>query len=196
MDDAALGEEFTKGSSHVVWASIAAAVLVIIAIAAYVITGQKPPPASGELIAVWAHPQHTVTPGFDAAGNPMPQESYDRMLVFAQVRLHNQSDKPLFLYEIVTSATLADGIHASNAVPKGDYEHVFVAYPELAALHGNALSLDTTIDPGQTVEGTMVFHPFRVTKQEWDARKDLSFTFKFQYQPSLVLAPHAAVIEQ
>jgi len=196
LDDAALGEEFTKGSSHVVWASIAAAVLVIIAIAAYVITGQKPPPASGELIAVWAHPQHTVTPGFDAAGNPMPQESYDRMLVFAQVRLHNQSDKPLFLYEIVTSATLADGIHASNAVPKGDYEHVFVAYPELAALHGNALSLDTTIDPGQTVEGTMVFHPFRVTKQEWDARKDLSFTFKFQYQPSLVLAPHAAVIEQ
>ena len=195
MDDAALGEEFTKGSSHVVWASIAAAVLVIIAIAAYVITGQKPPPASGELIAVWAHPQHTVTPGFDAAGNPMPQESYDRMLVFAQVRLHNQSDKPLFLYEIVTSATLADGIHASNAVPKGDYEHVFVAYPELAALHGNALSLDTTIDPGQTVEGTMVFHPFRVTKQEWDARKDLSFTFKFQYQPSLVLAPHAAVID-
>ena len=196
IDDAARGEELTKGSSHVVWASIAAAVLVIIAIAAYVITGQKPPPASGELIAVWAHPQHTVTPGFDAAGNPMPQESYDRMLVFAQVRLHNQSDKPLFLYEIVTSATLADGIHASNAVPKGDYEHVFVAYPELAALHGNALSLDTTIDPGQTVEGTMVFHPFRVTKQEWDARKDLSFTFKFQYQPSLVLAPHAAVIEQ
>ena len=42
----------------------------------------------------------------------------------------------------------------------------------------------------------MVFHPFRVTKQEWDARKDLSFTFKFQYQPSLVLAPHVAVIEQ
>jgi hypothetical protein len=196
LDDAALGEEFTKGSSHVVWASIAAAVLVIIAIAAYVITGQKPPPASGELIAVWAHPQHTVTPGFDAAGNPMPQESYDRMLVFVQVRLHNQSDKPLFLYEIVTSATLADGIHASNAVPKGDYEHVFVAYPELAALHGKALSLETTIDPGQTVEGTMVFHPFRVTKQEWDARKDLSFTFKFQYQPSLVLAPHVAVIEQ
>jgi hypothetical protein len=195
IDDAALGEEFTKGSSHVVWASIAAAVLVIIAIAAYVITGQKPPPASGEIIAVWAHPQHTVTPGFDAAGAPMPQESYDRMLVFAQVSLHNQSDKPLFLYEIVTSATLDDGIHASNAVPKSEYEHVFVAYPELAALHGKALSLETTIDPGQTVEGTMVFHPFRVTKQQWDARKDLSFTFKFQYQPNLVLAPHAAVIE-
>jgi hypothetical protein len=35
-----------------------------------------------------------------------------------------------------------------------------------------------------------------VTKAQWDARKDLSFTFKFQYQPSLVLTPHAAVIER
>jgi hypothetical protein len=196
MDDAARGEELTKGSSHVVWASIAAAVLVIIVIAVYVISGEKPPRASGEIVAVWAHPQHTVTPGFDAAGAPMPQESYDRVLVFAQVKLHNQSDKPLFLYEILTNATLEDGVHASNAVPKSEYEHVFVAYPELAALHGKGLSLDTTINPGQTEEGTVVFHPFRVTKQQWDARKNLSFTFKFQYQPSLVLAPHVAVIEQ
>jgi hypothetical protein len=196
MDGAARGEEFTKGSSHVVLASIIAAVLVIIAIAAYVIAGEKPPPASGEIVSVWAYPQHRVTPGFDAAGAPMPQESYDIILVFAQVKLHNQSDKPLFLYEILSDATLEDGIHASNAVPKSEYEHLFVAYPELAALHGNALSLDTTIDPGQTVEGMVVFHPFRVTKQQWDARKKLSFTFKFQYQPSLVLAPHAAVIEQ
>ena len=197
IDDAARGEELTKGSSHVVLAGIAAAVLVIIAIAAYVITGQKPPPATGEIVAVWVHPKHTVTPGFDAAGAPMPQESYDSMLVFAQVKLHNQSDKPLFLYEIVTNAMLEDGIHASKAVPKSEYEHVFVAYPELAALHGKALSLDTTIAPGQTEEGTVVFHPFRVTKQEWDARKgDLGFTIKFQYQPSLVLAPHVAVIER
>jgi hypothetical protein len=195
IDDAARGEAFTKGSSHVVWASIAATVLVIIVIAALVISGQKPPPASGEIVAVWAHPQHTVTPGFDAAGAPVPQESYDRVLVFAQVKLHNQSDKPLFLYGILANATLEDGVHASNAVPKSEYERVFLAYPELASLHGKALSLDTTVDPGQTQEGTVVFHPFRVTRQEWDARKNLSFTFNFQYQPSLVLAPHAAVIE-
>jgi hypothetical protein len=118
------------------------------------------------------------------------------VLVFAQVKLHNQGDKPLFLYEIVSSATLEDGVHASTAVPKSEFEHVFVAYPELAALHGKALSLDATIDPGQTQEGMVVFHPFRVTKPQWAARKDLNFTFKFQYQPSLSLAPHTAVIEQ
>jgi len=35
-----------------------------------------------------------------------------------------------------------------------------------------------------------------MSKQQWDARKNLSFTFAFQYQPSLVLAPQSAVIEQ
>ena len=42
VDDAALGEELTKGSSHVVWAAIAATVVISIAIGAYVIAGQKP----------------------------------------------------------------------------------------------------------------------------------------------------------
>jgi hypothetical protein len=59
VDDAALGESFTKGSSHVVWATIAATVLVTIAISIYVIAGQKPPAVTGEIVAVWAHPQHT-----------------------------------------------------------------------------------------------------------------------------------------
>jgi hypothetical protein len=35
MDDAARGEELTRGSSHVVWAAIAATVVVSIAIGTY-----------------------------------------------------------------------------------------------------------------------------------------------------------------
>ena len=44
-DAIARGEELTKGSSHVVWASISAAVIVSAAIALYVIVEQKPPRA-------------------------------------------------------------------------------------------------------------------------------------------------------
>jgi hypothetical protein len=33
-----------------------------------------------------------------------------------------------------------------------------------------------------------------MSKQQWDAGKNLNFTFAFQYQPSLVLTPRAAVI--
>jgi hypothetical protein len=57
------------------------------------------------------------------------------------------------------------------------------------------LKLDTTIDAGQTVEGTVV-SAFKLTKQEWDARKDLNFTFAFRYQPSLVLKAPMAVIDR
>ena len=87
VDDAALGEELTKGSSHVVWATIAATVVVSIAIGTYVFMERTPPPASGEIVAVWAHPQHTETSGLDASGAPMPKEEVDQVMVFTQVKL-------------------------------------------------------------------------------------------------------------
>ena len=196
IDDAARGEEFTKGTSHVAWASVVAAILVTVAIALYMWIGQKPPAASGEIVQVWAHPRHMETSGFDANGAPMAKDVFDEVLVFAHVRLHNQSKQPLFLHQILTNATLSDGgIHSSYAATAGDYDRIFIAYPELAASRGKPLSLDTTLDPGQTQEGEIV-SAFRLTKQQWDARKDLNFTFGFQYQPNLVLAPHSAVTEQ
>ena len=194
-DDAARGEEFTKDSSHVVWASVVAAVLVTIAIAVYVIAGQKPPAASGEIEQVWVHPQRTETPAFDANGAAMPQESFDQVYVFALVKLHNQSKEPLFLHNIMANTKLDDGIHSSYAATAADYDRVFLAYPAMPVPHGKGLPLMMTIEPGQTVEGTIV-SAFRMNKQQWDAGKNLSFTFAFQYQPSLVLVPHAAVIVQ
>ncbi len=196
LDDAARGESFTKGTSHVAVAFVAAAVVVSIIIAIYVISGQKPPVATGQVVSMWVHPQHVVTPGFDAAGARMTQQSFDQVMVFADVRLHNRSDGPLFLYDILTNATLPDGIHSSYAANTIDYNRLFLAYPDIKVPHGKPLSpLDTTINPGQTVEGTFV-SAFRMTKAEWDARKSLNFTFAFRYQPSLVITPRVAIIDQ
>jgi hypothetical protein len=195
IDVSARGEELTKGSSNLIIAGIVAAVVVTAAIALYFIVEQKPPAATGEIEQVWAHAQHTETSGFDANGAPMPKESYDQVYVFALIKLHNQSNQPLFLRNALVNATLADGIHSSYAATAADYDRVFVAYKDMPVPHGKALSLQATIDPGQTVEGTIV-SAFRLDKQQWDARKDLSFTFGLQYQPNLVLAPHNAVIDQ
>ena len=196
QDDAARGESFTKGTSHVVVAFLVAAVVVSIIVTIYIVTGQKPPVATGQVVSVWVHPQHIVTPGFDAAGARMTQQSFDQVMVFADVRLHNQSQGPLFLYNILANATLPDGIHSSYAANTIDYNRLFLAYPDIKAPHGKPLSpLDTTIDPGQTVEGEFV-SAFRMTKAEWDARKNLNFTFAFRYQNSLVLTPRVAVIDQ
>ena len=195
LDDAALGEELTKGTSHVVIAAVIATVLVSLAIAAYVILGQKPPAMSGEILSIAAHPIHAETSGFDANGAPMPKESFDQVYVFTQVRLHNQSKDPMFLLNILTNATLPDGIHSSYAASATDYDRIFLAYPGLPVAHGKALPPNTTIDPGQTVEGTVV-SAFRLTKQDWDARKDLDFTFTFRYQPTLKLTPKVPATDQ
>jgi hypothetical protein len=195
IDDAARGESFTKGTSHVVWASVIATVVVSILAALYFLMAQNPPVVTGEIVQAWAHPRHTETSGFDANGAPKAREGVDQVLVITRVRLHNQSKQPLFLYEIMTNAKLDDGIHTSYAAIAVDYERIFQAYPELAALHGKALSPRTTIAPGETVEGDFV-SAFRMTKQQWDARKGLDFSFGFQYQPHLVLTPTAAIPEQ
>ena len=148
LDDAARGEELTRGTSHVVIAAIIATVVVAAAIAIYVIAGQKPPIATGEIVAVWAHPQHTETSGLDASGAPMPKEVVDQVMVFTQVRLQNQTDHPLYLSNVLTNVTLDDGIHSSYAANKGDYDRVFVAYPDIPVPHNTPISpLDTDDRP-------------------------------------------------
>ena len=195
LDDAARGEELTKGTSHVLVASVIAVVVVTIIIAVYVIAGQKPPLATGEVVGVWAHLLHTETSGFDASGAPMRKESFDHVLVFAQVRLHNQSKQPLFLTNILANATFDDGVHSSYAAPAPNYEQVLLAYPDIPVPHGKPLPLEATLNPGQTVEGNFLC-AFHMGKQEWDARKNLSFTFTFRYEPNLVLIPSATIIER
>jgi len=188
LDDAARGEEFTKGTSHVVVPAIASAIVVTIIIALYVIAGQKPPAMTGEVEQVWVHPMHTETSGYDANGAPMPKESVDQVMVFARIRLHDQAKIPLFVLNILTDATMNDGIHSSFAATASQYEQLFMVHPELAALHGQALSPQITVQPGQTVDGNIV-SAFRMTKQEWDAHKKLDFTISIRYQPKLVLTP-------
>ncbi len=192
IDDATSGEDLTRDTSHFGLASVAATLLVVFAVAVYVLLTQKPPVASGEIVQVWAYPNHVVTSGRDANGAPMARKSFDQVLVFARIKLRNQSKIPLVLENVLANLKQSDGILSISAGSTGQFDEVFLAYPELAALHSNALSPHATIEPEQNVEGT-AFWIFLMSRQEWEARKDLNFTFKFQYQDDLVLTPHTAV---
>jgi len=136
-----------------------------------------------------------VEPGVDANGAPMAVDKFDEVLVFAHVRLENQTKHPLALQDILANATLGDGILSVSAGNAAQYEEVFLAYPELSALHSTPLPPRTMIAAGQTLDGN-AFWAVRRTKQEWDARKKLNFTFRFEYQSSVTLAPRTPVIEQ
>jgi len=210
IDDAALGEELTKGTSHVVVASIVATMVVAIAVAVYVLAGEKPPVASGEIVQVWAHPSHVETSGFDANGGAMAKLSFDQVLLFAHIKLRNQSKVPLFLEDVLVNFRLPDGGLSVSEGDAAQYQEVLFAYPELTAMRGVPISPRTMLQPGQSLDG-IAFWVFRVSKQQWDAREDwksdsrhgdpgskfgLNFTFPIQYQHSLSLAPHTPVIEQ
>ncbi|MGA2350580.1 MAG: hypothetical protein ABSF70_09135 [Terracidiphilus sp.] len=211
IDGAARGEEFTKGSSHVVLAAFIAALLVTVVVVAFVLASRKPPVATGEIVQVWAHPTHGETPGVDANGEAMAKETFNQVLIFAHVKLQNQSKNPIALENLLINAIPGDGIPLSvSAGSKAQYEEAFLAYPELAALHTDAFVTHKIIAPGESVDGT-AFWVLRLSKEEWDARKDwqpnpehgdpgskfgLNFTFSIQYQPNIVLAPQTEVIEQ
>jgi hypothetical protein len=138
---------------------------------------------------------HRETAGIDASGNPMPKDVYDQVLVFAHARLQNQTKDPLFLHQIMVNATLPDGIHTSYVASPIDYERIFQGYPELASLHGHAIPSEVTIEAGQTLEGDFV-SALRVTKAEWDSRKDLDVTFAFRYQPLLTVKATGSVTDR
>ena len=197
VDDAAKGESLTKGTSHILAASIVATVLVTIAIAIYVISGEKPPAATGEVLDVWAHPMHSVTPAFDASGASISQETFDQVLVFTRVRIHNQSKQAIVLHQILTNITHPDKvIDSSFATTASQFERIFQAYPDLAPYHASPLQTDElTINPDQTVEGTFV-SSFKMTKDVWDARQALDYSIGFRYLPVLKLTPRMSAVDR
>ncbi|HEY1254888.1 MAG TPA: hypothetical protein VGF01_08920 [Terracidiphilus sp.] len=211
IDDAALGEEFTKGTSHVVLAGLIAAVLVIAVVVVTLLASRKPPVAAGEVVEVWAFPQHGETSGLDANGEAMAKEPFDQVLLFAHVRLRNQSKLPLQLQNILANTRQADGIPLSvSGGSVAQYQEALLAYPELNLPKGQPLSPHATLNPGESLDGNL-FWVFQMNRQQWDARKDwqpdpdhddpgskygLNFTVAIQYQKNLVLTSSAPVTER
>lgn len=191
---ASLGEEMTKGSGHLIIATVIAVIVVSIAIAWYIIAGQKPPAATGQVLGVVVHPMHRQTSGYDAAGMPMPKEEFDQVLVFTHVKIHDQSKNPIFLRQILTNLTMPDGsIRSSYASSATDYKRLFQAYPDLDSLRGTPVDLDATIQPGATLEGDFVCS-FRMSQQEFDSHKGLTYNVGLRYLPDLVLTPTAQIV--
>jgi hypothetical protein len=211
IDDAARGEEFTKGSSHVVWAGLIATVLVVAVVVISLLASRKPPVAVGQIDAVWAFPQHGETSGIDANGDAMAKQTVDQVLLFAHVKLHNQSKLPLQVQDVLANIRQTDGIPVSiSAGNVAQYQEALLAYPGMAVPQGAPLSPHTLLNPGESLDGNF-FWVFQMPRQQWEARQDwkpdpdhddpgsksgLNFTFAIQYQKNLMLAPQTPVKEE
>jgi hypothetical protein len=182
------GEDLAKGSSYLLWTTLVAVVVVSISITLFLLANRQPPISAGEVTQIWAHEVHTLTTPIDANGVQSPGEQFDQVLVLAQVRVRNQSKEPIVLKDMQTNATFDDGIHSSYAATALDFDRIFIAYPELKALHGKTLTRETVVAPGEVLDG-MTISSFHVTKAQWAAHKDLNISILWKYHPDLVLVP-------
>ncbi len=189
------GEDYARGSGYILWASIIAFITVSVGIGLFVMADHKPPVAAGEITQVWAHSVHTINTPLDANGNPTPGNAFDQILVFAQVRVRNQSDQPIVLKELLTNVRLEDGLHSSYAASAIDYDRIFIAYPQLSGLRSKSLVRETIVQPGDVLEG-MIVSSFHVSKEQWAARKELNFSLQFKFHPDLILTPKVPIQEQ
>lgn len=162
--------------------------LVAASIGAYVYFGQKPPVAAGEIIRLTAIPIHSETQTSAEPGMQGQAEVFDEVLVMAQVKLHNQSKLPLFLHDMYAALSLPDELERrSLAVNKTDFNRAFVAYPQLLPLKGEPLVRDITIEPGQTVEGLVLF-PYPITGDQYNKKTALDINVIFLHQKTLTMS--------
>jgi hypothetical protein len=168
---------------------VIAAILVTIAIGLYVYLAQKPPVASGEVLATTVYPIHTVlnNAGGSQEGMAGSAESYDQLLVLSKIRIRNQTDIPLFLQDIRSAIKLPDGTEQENvSASDNDMNRVFQAYPALSYLRSPTIGRDITLTPGQFAEGLVIFN-YPITKDQWDKLQTAKVVVSFKYQKNLEL---------
>jgi hypothetical protein len=171
-----------------VFAAVAALVIVVAAIGGYVWVNTKPPVHAGQLVSLDAYPIHReLSTGSALGGAEGQKDVYDEEIVVANVHIKSQTEMPLFLHDMWADVTLADGTtQRSMGASTADYNNVFVAYPTLAPKKTRPVLRDTTMTPGQVIDGQIVFH-YPISGKEWDARKDFKVTVEFLHQNDLVL---------
>jgi hypothetical protein len=166
---------------------VIAAIVVSIAIGLYVWLGQKPPVAAGEILTMNLYPVHTLinNGGGGDTGMPGASEYYDQLLILAKIKIRNQTDIPLFMQDISATIKLPDGSEQVNVTAGDkDMDRVFQAYPSLNYLRAGSIPRDTTLTPGQSVQGLAIFN-FPITKEQWDTLQTAKVVVSFMHQKNL-----------
>jgi hypothetical protein len=150
-------------------------------VVAWVRFEKKTPVATGDVARIAIYPvQARITGG--NAGTPGMQgqdQIINQLLVFAHVRLHNPNTAPITIVDDWAIVTLPNGeTRRSLGASSTDFDKVFQAYPQLAPLRMDALRRDIQIQPGQSVDGLVVFS-YPLSREEWDSRKSMQVTISF-----------------
>jgi hypothetical protein len=169
-------EEFDSAKRTLPPAAPVAIALVVVAIVVGIVAFlfRSKPVAQGGIDAVYFSEPAGMTNG----------------MVLLQVTMRNVGGKTLYIKSI-TANLKTDQELSDDAASPGDYDRYFIAYSDLKEHSTQPLVVETKIAPGAEQKGTVLVS-FPVTKEQFDARKDLNVTIQPYDQNPIVLREKGA----
>lgn len=174
-------------SYRIILILIAAIVIAGGAVAGYVWVNYVPTPYKGQVLSVNLYPiHHDITQPTTIEGVGGQAESYDEMLVFADVSIRNAGKHPLIIQDMWANVNLPGETDRSGATSHSDFEKVFEAYPQSKPFEKPPLLRNTTIQPGRQVEGEMIFN-YQMPQAKWNTRTGMDISVSFIHQGAMVM---------
>lgn len=166
---------------------IAAIIIPVVVVGAYVVINREPNPYKGQVLSMNVYPIHRdLTQKTTTEGIGGQTDIYDEILVFTNVRITNTAKIPLYIHDMWATVDSPDETSRSTAVSASDFQKVFIAYPDTRQYQKSMLPRDATIQPGQQVEGEMIFS-YQMSQQEWQSATGMNIDVGFLHQNPLVM---------
>ena len=100
-----------------------------------------------------------------------PNETNSTLLVVSTIRLKNERRVPVYLDDFSLTLTDATGAQlTAKALQKDEIPNLELSFPALKPLAGTPILRETSIDPGKTAEGTVIFS-LPVNEALWTKRQ-------------------------
>ncbi len=114
------------------------------------------------------------------------KESYtaeNDLYVVAKVNFTDKLRLPIFLTEVEATVTFADGTQAqTHMVSAHDVKRLSTIFPEIAPLAVDPIEDDVEIDPGKTLEGTVVLPFPGRDAAAWASKRNATLTLDLRNQ--------------
>ena len=178
-----------RGSAVTALVSVIAALLIIGAvIAAFYYFGTPPPTSMGRVLSIDVYPIHNQSQGnLITQGVRAQNVAFNEVIVLANIELQNKAKVPIHLFDVAGYLYQPGAnILRNSAAGEKNFHRVFLAYPDFKSKEGTPLPLDTVLQPGQKVQGQLIFH-YPITLKQWKARSRMHLVVEWQHQNNLIL---------
>jgi hypothetical protein len=166
-----IGEEFGTAKRNLPPAKIVLiGIAVVLVVGAIVVFTQSRPTSAGSID--------------DVVGVEVPNQG--TVLTAINVTVRNAGKKPMWIHSMKAMLKTESGEFPDDAASPVDFERYFQAFPALKQHAIEPLKVETKIQPGGEVKGTIMVG-FPVTQDGFDKRKALSVTIQPYDQRPLVL---------